>query len=84
MKDEYQKEIYEYSVLKEYFDKVDADLTRAEDEHRILAAVARRENFALKVFDIATNRIQNIVRGIQARSRVSHMKKGKKGKGKKK
>ena len=84
MKDEYQKEIYEYSVLKEYFDRVDKDLTRAEDEDRILAAVARRENFALKVFDIAANRIQNIVRGIQARSRVSHMKKGKKGKGKKK
>lgn len=83
MKNEYQKETDEYSILKEYFDKIDADLTRAEDEYRILAAVARREKFAIKVFDIAANRIQNIVRGIQARSRVSHMKKGKKGKVKK-
>ena len=84
MKDEFDKEIDEYSVLREYFDKIDADLGRAKDENKILAAVARRENFAFKVFDLAANRIQNIVRGNQARSRIAHMKKGKKGKGNKK
>ena len=81
MKDEFDKEIDEYSVLREYFDKIDADLGRAKDENQILAAVARRESFAFKVFDLAANRIQNIARGNQARSRIAHMKKGKKGKG---
>ena len=82
--DEYQKETVQYSKLKEYFDRIDMDLTRAEDERRILAAIARREKFAVKLFDIAANRIQKVVRGIHARSRVTQMKKSKKGKGKKK
>merc|ERR1711871_309308 len=82
--DEYQKETVQYSKLKEYFDRIDMDLTRADDERRILAAIARREKFAVKLFDIAANRIQKVVRGIHARSRVTQMKKSKKGKGKKK
>merc|ERR1712070_542039 len=81
MSKNYEVECAEYAELKEYFDKIDADLSREKEENDILAAVARREAFARMVFYKAANRIQNIARGRQARHRAHSMKsKGKKGK----
>ena len=77
----FEQESAEYAELKEYYDKIDADLAREKEENDILAAVARRQAFAEKVFSKAACRIQCIARGRQARARVHAMKsKGKKGK----
>lgn len=86
MTKQFIEESAEYEVLKEYFDRLDADLAREKEEDLILEAVSRREAFAMRIFFMAANKIQNIARGRQARARVAAMKsKGKKGKaGKKK
>ena len=80
-------ETREYNILKEYFDKVDADLNRNKEEEEILAAVARREAYAEAVIHRAVAVIQKIARGRRARVEFVKMKskakKGKKG-GKKK
>jgi hypothetical protein len=86
---DYKNECKEYAILKEYFDKVDADLFRQAEETDILNAVQRRYEFAMNVMSNACIRIQSIVRAKQARVEVekirSKAKKGKKGgKGKKK
>lgn len=83
-----EKETKEYAILKEYFDKVDADLFRQNEEEVILSAVSRRYEYALGVIEKAVVRIQSIIRAKKARIEVeklkSKSKKGKKGKGKKK
>jgi len=76
----------EYAVLKEHFDKIDADISRNDEEERILAAVKRREQFGNRVLFLAMANVQKIQRGKTARAAYekikAKMKKGKKGKGK--
>ena len=80
----YSKEAAEYAALKEHFDKIDADITRHNEEENILAAVQRREDFGHAVLFYAAAQLQKIFRGRQAREVVAKMKaKSKKGKGKK-
>mmetsp|Transcript_37471 Transcript_37471/g.38157 ORF Transcript_37471/g.38157 Transcript_37471/m.38157 type:complete len:376 (+) Transcript_37471:136-1263(+) len=76
-------ETSEYAILKEYFDKVDADLGRNEEEESILAAVSRREAFGMNVLCRAVIIIQKIARGRRARAEVAKLR-AKKRKGKKK
>ena len=84
----FNQESSDYAVLKEYFDRVDADIQRSAEESYILQSVQRREDFGMYVLNTAVTYIQKIVRGRQVRAVVSKMlakaKKGKKGKGKKK
>jgi hypothetical protein len=81
----YNKELEEYRVLKEYFDKADADLARAAEEESIIAAVERRAAFGKQVLYDAAKYIQKIARGRIGRAIVNKLKGGgKKGKGKKK
>ncbi len=70
----------EYAELKEYFDKVDADLGRKAEEETILRAVRRRREFGKYALDLNAIAIQKIVRGRQARHAVAKMKKPSKGK----
>ena len=81
-------EAQEYAVLKEYFDKVDADLTRENEEEMIISNVRRRIAFAVGFVDLSATRIQSCIRAKIARTEVDKIrakaKKGKKGKGKKK
>lgn len=80
----YAKEAAEYAALKEHFDKIDADITRNNEEENILASVQRREDFGHAVLFFAAAQIQKIFRGRQAREIVAKIKaKSKKGKGKK-
>jgi chromosome segregation ATPase len=78
------EEAKEYAVLKEYFDKVDADLNRQSEEQDIIDAVNRRLFFAVGVMEKAAVRIQSCIRAKIARVEVeklrSKSKKGKKGK----
>lgn len=82
----FAKESADYAVLKEYFDKVDADIGRTSEESRILAAVKRRADFGQRVLFMAAAYIQKMVRARQARAFVAKLmaKKKKKGKGGKK
>mmetsp|Transcript_4092 Transcript_4092/g.6341 ORF Transcript_4092/g.6341 Transcript_4092/m.6341 type:complete len:373 (-) Transcript_4092:227-1345(-) len=74
----------EYAVLKEYFDKVDADLNRQSEEEEIIDAVVRRQDFAMGIMIRAAVRIQSCIRARLARVEVEKVrakaKKGKKGK----
>jgi hypothetical protein len=74
----------EYRILKIHFDKIDADISRNEEEEEILAAVKRRDEFGRWVCFHAAATIQKIVRGKRDRALVekvkSKSKKGKKGK----
>lgn len=80
----YAKEAAEYAALKEHFDKIDADISRNNEEEELLACVQRREDFGHLVLFFAASQIQKIFRGRQAREIVAKMKaKSKKGKGKK-
>jgi hypothetical protein len=87
LNDAFAVESAEYAKLKEHFDRIDLDISRADEEDRILAAIQRREDFALAVLHRACANIQKISRGRIARSVVAKLKakKGKKGgkKGKK-
>lgn len=78
-------ETREYAVLKEYFDKVDADLGRNSEEENLLAAIARREAYGIGVLSKAATIIQKIARGRRTRAEMAKMKnkKGKEKKGKK-
>ncbi len=80
----FTKEAAEYALLKEHFDKIDADIGRHNEEDNLLAAVKRREEFGHYVLFFAAAQIQKIFRGRQAREIVAKMKakskKGKKGK----
>jgi predicted nuclease with TOPRIM domain len=80
----FAKESGDYALLKEHFDKIDADITRHEEEDEIIAAVKRREQFGQFILFNAAAQIQKIFRGRQAREVVAKMKakskKGKKGK----
>jgi hypothetical protein len=80
----YAKESAEYAQLKEYFDRIDADLALADEEAEVLKAVERRAAFGTKVLDGYTVLIQKIVRGKLGRIRVNKLKPkpkgGKKGK----
>lgn len=80
----FKAELEEYNVLKEYFDKVDADLNREREEERILDAVRRRTAWAVRCYEQGAIEIQKILRARQARQDVAKLKskKGKK-KGKK-
>lgn len=79
----YDLETADYAVLKEYFDKVDADLGRDAEEEGILAAVARREAFGDRYLHGAATKIQKIARGKRARAEVAKLRSKKKKKGKK-
>jgi DNA polymerase III alpha subunit (gram-positive type) len=80
----FREENEEYLILKEYFDKIDADLMREREENDILDAVARREAFAARMFYNAAVKIQSVLaRGRQARKFVAALKAKKGGKGKK-
>lgn len=71
----------EYAKLKEHFDRIDLDISRADEEERILASVERREAFAVYVLHHACAMVQKIARGRIARAAVAKLraKKGKKG-----
>lgn len=80
----YEKELKEYVILKEYFDKIDADLGRQREEEEIIEAVVRRHDFAMGVMLRAVIKIQSSIRAKLARVEVEKLraksKKGKKGK----
>lgn len=76
-----KEETSEYNVLKEYFDKVDADLNRERQEEQILEAVRRRNAVATFLYEHSVVMIQSIMRARKARQEVLKMK-SKKGKGK--
>lgn len=80
----YNSEHDEFMVLKEHFDKIDADITRFREEEQILNCVAMREAFGNLIVSKAAVNIQKIFRGKQGREIVNKikakMKKGKKGK----
>jgi DNA repair exonuclease SbcCD ATPase subunit len=81
-----EEETTEYNVLKEYFDKVDADLNRERKEEQILDAVRRRNHVATFLYEHSVVLIQSMMRARKARQEVLKMKSkkgGKKGKGKK-
>ena len=78
----FEKESAEYAKLKEHFDRIDLDISRNDEEERILAAIQRREDFARHVLNHACANIQKIARGRIARAVVAKLK-AKKGKGKK-
>ena len=84
LKERFLAESKEYAELKEYFDKVDADLGRNAVEERILSDVKKRRAFGVYAVGLNAITIQKIVRGRQARQLVAKMKKPGKGKGKKK
>lgn len=74
----------EYALLKEHFDKIDADINRDTEETRMLAAVQRREAFGWYVVNHAATTVQKIYRGRKDRELVAKLKaKMKKKKGKK-
>jgi len=77
------KEGEEYALLKEHFDKVDADAATSEEEDNIIKWVAEMEAVAMRIIDGAAARIQRRVRGIGGRADVAKLMKKKKGKGKK-
>lgn len=80
----YKTEFDEYSRLKEYFDRIDANLHRIAEEEKILLAVKRRDDFGLFVVYRAAQKIQSIVRMKQGKAIVAKMKpKSKKSGGKK-
>ena len=80
----FQEESDEYAVLKEYFDKIDADLAREAAEVDVMKAIQRRESWAKSVLDTAASNILRILRGRKARKEIEALKKkgakGKKGK----
>jgi hypothetical protein len=81
MQKDYESELAEFAVLKEYFDKIDADLTRENEEENILTAVKAREDFATWYYSRAVAKMQSLARGRIARAEVAKLKsKGKKGK----
>lgn len=80
----FTRETDEYLVLKTYFDKIDADLNRNTEEERLLKAVVRRKEGALRWLDVAATKIQKIARGRIARVIVAKIMAKKKGKGGKK
>lgn len=84
LNDDYIKESNEYNLLKEHFDRIDADINRNNEEELILAAVQRREDFGNLVLFKAVANVQKIQRGKIARLMVEKIKlkakKGKKGK----
>ena len=84
LKEHFLVESKEYAELKEYFDKVDADLGRNAEEEQILSDVKKRRAFGIYAVGLNAVTIQKIVRGRQARQLVAKMKKPGKGKGKKK
>lgn len=73
----------EYRVLKEHFDKIDANTDRMKEENRRLLAVKARNDAALKWMDDTAATIQKIVRGRQTRAEVAKLKSKKSKKGKK-
>lgn len=83
----FSDEAKEYALLKEHFDKIDANISRDMEEKKILAAVARRAAYGKYVLDHAATDIQKIFRAKVAFQFVAKLrakaKKGKK-KGKKK
>ncbi len=87
----YTAEQQEYFVLKEHFDKIDADIGRYNEEEHLLSCVNERAHFGQRVIDNAATSIQKIFRGKQGRAVVAKIraklkkkgKKGKKDKGKK-
>lgn len=76
-----EEETREFNVLKEYFDKVDADLNRERQEEQILDAVRRRNMVATFLYEHSVVLIQSIMRARKARQEIAKMK-SKKGKGK--
>jgi hypothetical protein len=84
LEESYERELKEYVILKEYFDKIDADLGRQHEEEEIIEAVGRRHDFAMGVMLRAVIKIQAAIRAKIARVEVEKLrakaKKGKKGK----
>lgn len=78
----FENESAEYAKLKEHFDRIDLDISRNDEEERILASIQRREDFAIHVLNHACATIQKIARGRIGRAAVAKLK-AKKGKGKK-
>jgi hypothetical protein len=80
----YNTEYEEYLLLKEHFDKIDADISRNQEEERKIALVQKRVAFGELIVFHAAAQIQKIFRGRQAREFVAKIKakskKGKKGK----
>ena len=54
LKSWYEQEAKEYALLKEHFDKIDADIARSVEEESLLRAVARRSLINFR-FPIETN-----------------------------
>jgi hypothetical protein len=84
----YNKEYNDFLVLKEHFDKIDADISRYNEEEYIISCVSKRAAFGNLIINNAATRIQKIFRGKRDREIVNKMKakmkKGKKGKKSKK
>lgn len=81
----YDRELKEYNILKEYFDKVDADIALKAYEASLLKAVLDREKYGTQYLFNNAVKIQKIVRGRQARKlylKMKSKKNKKKGKGK--
>jgi len=80
----YAQEHTEFLLLKEHFDKIDADIGRNQEEERRIAFVRKRQLFGELIVFHAAAQIQKMFRGRQAREIVTKMKakskKGKKGK----
>jgi chromosome segregation ATPase len=83
MEKDFSNESSEFAVLKEYFDKIDADLGRESEEENILGAVKARVDFAAKYISDACAKLQSLARGRISRAEVAKLK-SKKKKGKKK
>jgi len=84
MKSDFASESVEFAVLKEYFDKIDADLGRESEEEDLLAAVKNRAAFALNYIERSITKVQSVARGRISRAEVEKLKKKlKKGKKKK-
>lgn len=61
LKNDFENETKEYNILKEYFDKIDLDLSKESEEDRILLAVKNHSLFASTFLDLAATTIQKVI-----------------------
>lgn len=56
----YEADKIEYALLKEYFDRVDSDITLEKEEERILRGVQRRDEYVTHLLDKAARLITKL------------------------
>lgn len=81
---DFKRDSDEYAILKEHFDRMDADTALAKEEDFILSAVRRRARLGMRILDNAATLIQKIARGRIGRAIVNKLKPKKGGPKKKK